>query len=149
MSSADISQPIDKLTLDPQQELVMSGNAIGAPDTDELDIESFCRRESYLNQYLWETSDATGTVLFSAFVNPMQQIVDSTTEAPHLMIYHTPMALAARMFEYWRGDIVFRIRAICTDYHRGRLRVRWDPVETTSGATVSYATNYNEIFDIQ
>jgi len=149
MSSADISTPIDKLTLDPQQSLVMSGNAIGAPDADELDIESFCRRESYYKTFLWETTDVKGSVLFSAYVNPDMMRIDSTTQSPGLMLYKTPMGLAAQMFEYWRGDIVYRIRAICTDYHRGRLRVRWDPIVTTSGATTSYATNYNQVFDIQ
>jgi hypothetical protein len=46
-SSAEISHPNDKLTLDPKNELAMCGTAVGAPDADELNIEAFCRRESF------------------------------------------------------------------------------------------------------
>jgi hypothetical protein len=146
-SSAEISHPNDKLTLDPKNELAMCGTAVGAPDSDELNIEAFCRRESYLTTYNWAASDIPDALLMNARVTPDAYRYNTTGTGQH-RIYYTPMGLLCRMFQYWKGDIVFRFRFICSKYHRGRVRITWDPATSVYGAAATNTSNYNRIIDI-
>jgi len=146
-SSAEISHPNDKLTLDPKNELAMNGNAVGAPDSDELNIEAFCRRESYLATYNWASTDLPDALLMNARVTPDIYRFETVQTGVHNM-YFTPMGLLSRMFQYWKGDLVFRFRFICSKYHRGRVRFTWDPITSIYGSTATNTSNYNRIIDV-
>ena len=39
-----------------------------------------------------------------------------------------PGAHVARMFESWRGDMIYHFKVVCSQYHRGRLVFMWDPI---------------------
>jgi hypothetical protein len=59
------------------------------------------------------------------------------------------MGLLAKMFKSWRGDIIFTFRFIASPFHKGRVRISYDPygtaVQTTSdtGPTV-----FNQVVDL-
>ena len=58
------------------------------------------------------------------------------------------MSHVSDMFEYWRGDIIFRFKFICSKYHRGRVRINWDP-HGDIGTIGDYTTEtYTKIVDI-
>lgn len=145
-SSCEISKPIDRLAFDPQNSLSDSAAAVELEDCDETDINKFCRRESYLYTATWTSAHTVDQLLFSSIVNPNMIKVDGTS--PSEVYSLTPMALASRMFAWWRGDLVFRFRFICSQYHRGRVRITWDPYDDLDAVTATTATNYNHIVDI-
>jgi hypothetical protein len=59
------------------------------------------------------------------------------------------MWMVSRMFAYWRGDIDIRFKIIASQYHRGRLRISWDPNGDLSATPDSTTEVYTKIVDIQ
>jgi hypothetical protein len=52
------------------------------------------------------------------------------------------------MFAAWRGDIIFRFKFVCTRFHKGRVRITFDPRANISTTTPDYTTVFNEVVDI-
>lgn len=129
MASPEISYPIDKLTIDPKNELGVDPGLVGLGPQDELDIKYLVQKESFLAQGVWETSRAPDDILFSCPVDPMLQSVDSITGPanPILQFHHTPLSWVSTMFNHWRGDIIFRFKFICSPFHKGRVKIMFDP----------------------
>lgn len=146
-ASTDIGTPIDKLTLDSKNELTIDPKVCGADFGDELSISSIVQRESLLTDYDWQTSDLVDARLFSIAVIPTLQ--RTTAGVSQEIINLTPMSLVAKAFDYWRGDIEFRFKIICSQYHRGRLRFSWDPISSNLSTTTDTTTEtYTKIVDI-
>lgn len=143
-SSCEISQPIEKLTIDPKNELTIDSRVCGHDGIDELLIANFIQRESYLLQATWAAAHTTGQVLIRANVTPDTKITETHT-IPY--IQGTPMSHANSLFRYWRGDIIYRFRFICSKFHRGRILIQWDPA---TGVAAAQDTNliHSQIVDI-
>jgi hypothetical protein len=60
----------------------------------------------------------------------------------------TPMGHLARTFGCWRGDIVYRFQVICSKFHRGRIRVSWDPLAQIGDVSDTQTTTYTKVIDI-
>jgi len=52
------------------------------------------------------------------------------------------------MFQHWRGDVVFEIEVVCTKFHKGRLKIAWDPIGSGGTAALDENTVYTTILDI-
>jgi len=50
------------------------------------------------------------------------------------------------LFEHWRGDIIFRFRVICSPFHKGRLRISFDPSGYGSENIIGDANSSNVVF---
>jgi hypothetical protein len=125
-ASPEIGTAIEKLTLDPKNELTIDSRSVGLDTGDELLVKKFTERESYITQFNWAVSAAPDDLLFATNVTPyMERIVAGTGQT---IVQMTPMSLVGRMFSYWRGDIKFRFKFNCSQYHKGRVRISWDPV---------------------
>jgi hypothetical protein len=66
---------------------------------------------------------------------------------------HMPaVAYATFPFEYWKGSLRYRFQIVCSGYHKGRLKIVYDPYGVPQTATVAdpaeYNTAYTEIVDI-
>nr|ULG00009.1 MAG: hypothetical protein [Marnaviridae sp.] len=120
LSSADISEPMEKLSLSAKQEVKLGKSDYGATEEDELHISRFCQRESFLTSTVWTTALTPGDSLFVSGVTPM---LTATTASA---IAYTPMAFAATAFQYWRGPLKFTFQAIRSKFHRGRVQISWD-----------------------
>jgi len=144
LASAEIGQPVDKLTIDPKNELTIDPRVGGVSGIDEHSISHICQRESFLTDFAWNIADTDVQNLFSAYVNPNLFGYDVANGR----LYGTPMSHVADMFTYWRGDIIFRFRFIVSKFHRGRVRLTWDPVSDISATSDTYTSNYNRIVDI-
>jgi hypothetical protein len=143
-ASAEISQPIEKLSIDPKNELTVDSRVCGHNGIDELLLSNFIQRESYLLQATWAAAHTTGQVLIRANVTPDTKITEVHTVN---YIQGTPMSHANSLFRYWRGDIIYRFRFICSKFHRGRVKIQWDP---QSGLTAAQDSNviHTQIVDI-
>lgn len=135
LASPEISYPVEKLTLDPKNELTVDPRNVGLPGTDELDISSIVTRECLLTGFAWTDSDSVGDLKFSARVIP-RYFWATTTPTPSVQeLQFSSMGFVNQMFQFWRGDIIFRFRVICSQYHKGRIRLSWDPYGTGSQTT--------------
>jgi len=143
MASSEIAGPFSNLTLDPKNELCIDSRTVGLDGQDELSIQSIVTRESYLTIFPWG-SEAPGTTLFSSNVTP------NLYRHKNDLLWGTPMSHVAAAFETWTGDITFRFQVICSQYHRGRLSVSWDPNQSLSGVSTQDTTllAYTQIVDI-
>lgn len=141
--ATDISTPIEKLTFDAKAELTIDPRVVGLPPTDELLISKFVGHESWIYTTQWEATDAVDTILFTVRVWP--ELIRSTGGQYR---YPTPMAHLNRYFAFWRGDIIFRFRVICTKFHRGRIRLTYDPDGNTVANSVTSTSSFTKIIDI-
>jgi hypothetical protein len=143
LASSMIGYPVEKLTFDPKNELAVDPSIVGCGSEDELSVESLVTRQSFLTSTTWTTSTTVDTPLFTTLVTP--NMYDSSSSN----FYLTPLALVNRLFTYWRGDIIFTFKVIASRYHKGRLRISYDPADDavqTTGDVGSVV--FNTIVDI-
>lgn len=152
LASSEISTPVQKLSLDPKQELSIDPRMHGLTDKDELAICNIVDKKSALTMQTWSTTDAVGTVLFNSRVSPLLfnkvSINDGGAVERALRVYHTPLSYLAMLFQHWRGDIMFEFTVICTKYHKGRLKISWDPIGSSGTSALPENTVYTTILDI-
>lgn len=134
LASCEIGYPVEKLTLDPKNELTVDPVTLGLPNCDELTIPYLAQKESLINTMVWTTTDVVDDILFTSRVTPWLFQTDAQTQAK---VYLTPMCWIGALFQEWRGDIIFRFRFICSQYHKGRVRISYDP----AGYTATNVTN--------
>lgn len=125
LASTEIGFPIEKLTLDPKNELSVDPRIVGLPGgTDEMALSSICERESYLTTSFWNVSDSEDTLLFYSRINPNMFDIDTATNP---RVFLTPMAQVSRAFVDWRGSVKLRFQVVCSKYHKGKLIISYDP----------------------
>jgi hypothetical protein len=142
MSNVETCYPSEKLAMDPKNELSVDPAVVGLPSIDELEIKHLVQRESYICDFAWATTDASDKILFSSYVSPDFYGYESATNQS--MYYPTPLKYVSRLFQSWRGDIIFRFKVVCSQYHKGRLRISWDP-RGTSGSSIYDVSDTNNI----
>jgi hypothetical protein len=142
LASSEISYPVEKLTLDPKNELSIDPRIVyDNGGEDEMMISPILQRESYLTQCTWTTANNVDDLLFWSRVNP--HLYDITNEAS-AKLYMTPMAFISYLFGDWRGDIIFKFEIVASKYHKGRLRISFDP-SGTLGTNIINTTNHSNI----
>ena len=146
LAATDIGIPTEKLTLDSKNELSVDPKICGVDLNDELMISSFCQRESFLGKFTWTSTRVAGDHLFSARVTPQ---IQTTAILPNEVVhYKTPMGYIAECFRHWRGDMKFRFKVIASQYHRGRIKISWDPIGDISLNPSATTEIYSKIVDI-
>jgi hypothetical protein len=141
-ANADLSEPTAKLTIESKNELSVDPRIVGLDGTDQMDISYLVGKESFLHQFSWSAADLDDSVLYHYNITPAQMVVEATS-----YVQSTPMGHIQELFRYWRGDIIFRFRIICSQYHRGRLAFVWDP-EGNIMTIENSNTAYTRIVDI-
>lgn len=140
LANTDAADAVQKLTLDSKAELSVDPRTVGLTGEDEMGIVQYATRESYLTQFDWAPTDNPDKLLWNTRVLPMQLSTIDTE------IHMTPLAHIATAFESWQGSLKFRFQVVKSNFHKGRLLIRWDPNAFTS--VVNYNTNYSRVVDI-
>lgn len=143
-SSCDVSTPLDRLVIDPKNEVCLDPRTVGLDGKDELEISYITERETYLGNAILSSTDAIDALTLVSRVTPQMAYQLS----PSTPIHFTPMGYLSTMFGAWRGDIIFRFKFICTRFHKGRVRITFDPLANISTTVPDYTTVFNEIVDI-
>lgn len=147
LATAHIGYPHEKLALDPKNELSIDPQIGGLSGEDELAIANFVQRESYLTTATWDTTKTYGVPLFTSSVRP--QLGANFTYLTQPAFQFTPMGLLSTMFRNWRGDIIFRFKFIATPFHKGRVRISYDPYDANVQSTVDTGPLvFNKIVDL-
>jgi hypothetical protein len=131
-----------KLTVDDKQELTIDPAIAGLSSEDMLSIKAIAARESFITKFTWPLGAPTGNYLWNSVVTPV--IWDELGDPKGF--YFPACAAAALPFDYWTGTMKFRFQIVCSAFHKGRLRVVYDP-EHLSGSD-TYNTTYSQIVDI-
>lgn len=148
LSSVTQHDPIYKLAFDDKQEVVIDPSVVGLAGKDEMHIHSVIRREMFLTTFLWQSARSSDQILFYGLLNPSYHLFSGSPNA----IVMSPMCYLGQLFTHWRGSIRFRFVAVASSFHRGRLRITYDPngfspsLPTTNG--IEHNTCYNYIWDI-
>jgi hypothetical protein len=129
----------ETLALDQKQEVTIDPRVTGCDGGDQMALVPLAKRESYLHTFTWDTSMPPQTLLFNSPVTPLLYGVDGD------QVFFTPMGWVSLPFRYWRGSLKFRFEVVASKFHRGRLRVMYDPAYQ---ATNEYNTNYTKIIDV-
>lgn len=147
-ANCETSMPVDRLCIDPKNEVTIDNRVAGVSTEDPLELTNFLR-ESYIDSIDWDNSQVTQTTLRTFAISPALDILETVPATASTRHYHTPMAYAARMFKLWRGSIIYRFKVIKTQYHKGRLRLSWDPfVDNTSNGDTE-TTTFTKILDLE
>ena len=137
---------VQKLTVDDKQELTIDPRIAGIGPTDPLNIREIAKRESYLTTFNWNIGSAPDTFLWNCRVDPCV-FASSGSSA-----YHFPAcAFAALPFQYWKGTMKFRFQIVCSAFHKGRVKIVYDPNFISSSTYLGfseYNTNYLKVVDI-
>lgn len=152
MASSEISCPFEKLTVDPKNELTIDNRVAGGKGVDELTVSYLCGKKNVISLPNWTSANTPGASIAVINVSPII-FMTATGFAPSIGVgsatplYTIPMTQVARCFNYWRGTMVYRFKFICSQYHRGRIAILWDPAHGTA-ADFDYTVNYSRIVDI-
>lgn len=143
LANANVNDTCQKLTVDCKQELTVDSRTAGLDGTDELCLKSIATRESFLTNFPWAVSDAAEAGLFEISVTPMMWSTLATASDTEI---HLPAcAFAALPFRTWYGSMKYRFQVVASNYHKGRLKIVYDP---HGFSTNEYNTNYTYIVDI-
>ena len=139
MANTNVPDSCQKLTLDAKQELTIDPRTMGLGSTDEMTIASIAQRESWLTNFEWKVSDAAESLLWNTEVSPVLWN-ELNTE-----IHMPACCFAALPFRKWRGTMKFRFQIVASAFHKGRLKIVYDP---HFPLTNEYNTNYTYIIDL-
>lgn len=152
LATAEISVPYQKLSLDPKTELSIDPAPFGLPSVDELSINHLKKKESFFGSSVWSTSDTAGTQIFNCRISPVLRdvinLLDGSSVLKGLRHYDTPLSYMGNMFAHWRGTIKVRLKVVCTKYHKGRLKISWDPIADISSVDPGLNEAYTYILDL-
>lgn len=148
LANVNVPDNATKLTLDCKQEVTVDPRVVGLESADEMSILSLAKRESYYGSFLWADSDAPDAVLYSKYVTPITfdtyGVPGALTEEYHL----TPTCFAALPFKYWRGTLRFRFQIVASAFHKGRIKIVYDPALLQSASVGEYNINYSYVADL-
>lgn len=144
-ASPDIGYPTAKLTLDSKNELSVDPTLLGLKEEDELAVRNIVSRESYYFQTTWATTDAVDKILAYVEVTPCNYQLTNNTNGS--ILYNTPSSHISALFENWRGDMIYTFRIVKSPFHRGRLRITYDPVGDATNNVVTVAESSSAVFN--
>ena len=150
LCSPDIPTQIEKLSMDPKNELTVDSRTVGLDGTDHMEIRHMLNRDVYFSTVLWQASDAPDVPLFAMDVNPAVSDITSVTGVVGngVKVQMTPSALLSQMFAHWRGPITIKFVAACSAFHRGRLRISYDPNGRWGNTDLGTARLYQKVWDL-
>lgn len=146
LASATQHDPIFKATLDDKQGVTVDPRVVGLTGRDEMGILDIAMRESYVFQFPYTQTSAVDARLCAIRVTPNQYRTSGT--GINTAFVQTPLSWVAAPFQYWRGSMRFKFTAVCSAFHRGRLRIVYEPAGSTAGLVPSFNVVQSEVWDI-
>jgi hypothetical protein len=142
LALTNVPDTVNKLSIDHKQELTIDPRIAGLGGVDPMNIREIAKRESYLTKFEWNIGTSPETLLWNSRVDPVTWAEDS---GPPISYHFPACAFAALPFKHWTGTMNFRFQIVCSTFHKGRIKIVYDPNWL---ATNEYNTNYLKIVDI-
>ncbi|APG77467.1 hypothetical protein 2 [Sanxia picorna-like virus 2] len=145
LNTYNIADNSSKLTVDSKQEVTVDPRVVGMPNDDELTVVSLGKREFFLHGFDWTFEAAGAKTLFRSGITPMYTNRQENSDRWEI----SPSALAAAPFRYWRGTVYMRIEIVASAFHRGKLRIAYDPIRSNFSSDLrKYNVQYSNIIDL-
>lgn len=146
LANTDRPEYINKLTVDSSQEVTLDPSVTGFDMGDEMTIASIASRETFLTQFQWSYTDIPDSILWGTKVSPMLGAINASYTTTRCMI-PTALMFASIPFKYWRGSLKFRFEVVCSGFHKGRVRIVYDPA--TQPQVGNFNQNYSVVLDLE
>ena len=144
MALCDGRENLVKLTVDSKQEVSVDPAIASLDMPDELTIGSIAGRESLLTKFTWAVGLAPESLIFNTVVDPcVIRQIGSGTNAP---MHFPALAFATFPFEYWKGTLRYRFQVVASGFHKGRLKIVYDPYGAQANS--EYNVAHTHIVDI-
>lgn len=88
---------------------------------DQLSFAYITKHWGQIDTISFSTTDVAGAKLFGAYVSPTAVNVSGS------FIRVTPTSSIAALFAKWTGTLEYSFTVICSPFHKGRLRIYWNP----------------------
>jgi hypothetical protein len=145
VTSRDVT--VQKITFDPKQEVTIDGTAVGLGPEDDMRIMAVAGREGLLTILDWELGDASGETLGQVPVDPTTRNVIPQGLEQYFVV--TPVGFICTLFQLWRGPLTFKFVFVCSAYHRGRIKIAWEPDEDAPSPDINTSNLiYTRVVDI-
>lgn len=144
LANVETRMPIDKLSIDPKNEVTISPEVTGVQEEDPLAFCNLLTHESFVMGTNWANSSGTDTLLWSALVSPSYRV----SQATPIFSCMPPITYFSRMSRFWRGSIIFKFRFIKTKYHKGRVLISWDPNGDITTTSDTETVTFSRIVDL-
>lgn len=150
LCSPDIPTQVEKLSMDPKNELTVDSRTVGLDGEDHMTIKHMLDRDVYFARCTWSATSAPDTAIWSTYINPDVSFVSPVTAnlGNGVRVSMTPASLISQMFAHWRGPITYKFVAAASQFHRGRLRLSYDPNGPWSNAELGTARLYQKVWDL-
>jgi len=144
LANVDVADNSVSLALDSKNEVTIDPRVVGLPPIDELSLSTIAAHETLFYQAEWDQDDLPERSLVQVRVDPYLPRKPTVGEDAGAN-YFPATAYAALPFGYWTGTLNFRFQILCSAFHRGRLKIVYDPQYFKSD---EYNVNYMKIIDI-
>nr|UBJ26099.1 hypothetical protein [Red panda picorna-like virus] len=135
MSQVSEKRQLDRLTLNNNTTTALGPESVGLPGIDEMDINYICRKEAYIFSRDIGISSVEESHIMRVVGSP--QLFRTSNGTGGFTKFCSPMCYIADLFEYWRGDIILRLKFLKTQFHKGRFRLTYDPINQGPGTAVT------------
>jgi len=99
------------------------------PEVDDMDINTLTKRQGWIGRGDWKASDPPGVNIFSVSVGPYHGVNTVYQSQMKVVEVGPPVTFVARMFQYWRGSMTFRISFAKNQFYSGKLAVVFQPTQ--------------------
>jgi len=114
-----------RISLDPRQELTIDPRIVGV-DEDELSFSYLASKHSLLDTASWPSGTAPMTSpIWYAAVHPKAAVPYQGTT--YKTYQPTTLDYIVTPFQYWRGDLIYTFEIVCSNFHRGKIGVYYEP----------------------
>lgn len=141
LALTNVPDNTEKLTTDDKQELTIDPSVMNMPSVDCFNIKEIAKKESFLTSFIW--NDNAGGFLWNSRVSPM---LWRDLAGPPAQAWFPACAYAVMPFENWSGSMRFRFQVVCSAFHRGRLKIVFDPTGAFNDSELN--TAFSRIIDI-
>jgi hypothetical protein len=114
---------------------------VSSDETDCMAFNSLFSRWTLVKSTFWDGSFVTGSTVTTIPVTPFYGAGTTTS------IHPTTAGFVGMPFNYWRGDMEYKIVIPVSKLHRGNLQVLWVPVGAAVPSSVTNTT-LNAIYDV-
>jgi len=128
----------NRMVNDVNQSVGVSAAALGFGADDDSEFKKIAKVYGIVQDWTWNTTDGAHHMVGSSTVDPLLRWTISSTPGARSFI-PTPMAYCAIPFEAWHGNITFCVEVVCTPFHKGSLRLFYDPAATSAPTSGQYS----------
>jgi hypothetical protein len=131
LATSDRGAPNDILALDAKNEISVDP-MLAASKNDDMLLRNILSKKILIGEIQWDSTDLYPVVTGTVVVTPeayraIPDTVGPSSSTPCERIAMSPSCHIAQAFRYWSGTIDYTFTVVATKFHRGRLRIMYDP----------------------